>query len=393
MQPQWNLDAYDMDAVTGFLPSLTLTRLDDVYYAPWESLLDGLSTHLKQRTLVSAVAALPLLSIRHLSTPANWQRAFVVLSFLSHAYVWGDKTHTPDTLPAALAVPWCHVAEHLGCQPIVCYASTVLWNCHNKSILETFTDTNDEAGFYYVSWLIESHGGKVIQCILSILNETTSSVPNMSTLVQSLQTLLGHIQAMTATLSHMYTLCNPHVFYWHVRPFLSGWYNMPSLPSGLHYQGVDPPGTYRAYAGGSAGQSSLVQLLDIALGIRHCQIGSNEGKNAFVCSMRDYMPAKHAHFLADMQQFCNLRAFVTTNQDPRLHGVFNACIDAVGHLRDKHLQLVTLYIVIPARKLSACPAHGLARHVDKDEVVVGTGGSRVVELLKQLRNETRHAKV
>ena len=49
------------------------------------------------------------------------------LSFIAHAYIWGDtKPHA--ILPEALAKPWVEVASHQGRPPILSYASYCLDN-------------------------------------------------------------------------------------------------------------------------------------------------------------------------------------------------------------------------------------------------------------------------
>ena len=61
----------------------------------------------------------------------------VQLSFLAHAYIWGDKT--PSTkLPSPLSELWVKVSKNLGRPPVLSYASYCLDNWHkidpNKAI-------------------------------------------------------------------------------------------------------------------------------------------------------------------------------------------------------------------------------------------------------------------
>lgn len=74
----------------GFLPGEPpLERLPDAYYAPWESLVASLPASLERGTLRSQVDSLPVLSTARLVTEPEWRRAYVVLGFLAHAYIWG----------------------------------------------------------------------------------------------------------------------------------------------------------------------------------------------------------------------------------------------------------------------------------------------------------------
>ena len=67
------------------------------------------------------------------------------------------------------------------------------------------------------------------------------------------------------------------------------------LPNGLVYDdGTGKTEDRRVHAGGSNGQSSLIQFFDIVLGISHPS--SSDG--SFITDMRAYMPGKHRRFQA-----------------------------------------------------------------------------------------------
>jgi len=75
----------------GFLPDeLPLRRLSDSYYSSWEDIMEYLPDLLKRKTLRSRVNALPVLSTSHLPDLREWQRAYQVLSFLTHGYIWNS---------------------------------------------------------------------------------------------------------------------------------------------------------------------------------------------------------------------------------------------------------------------------------------------------------------
>lgn len=86
------LEEYRILLRNGFLPdSLPLQRLQNPYYEPWESIADDLPSRIKAGTLRSAVDRLPILSPSRLSGEPEWRRAYVVLAYLTHAYVWGGE--------------------------------------------------------------------------------------------------------------------------------------------------------------------------------------------------------------------------------------------------------------------------------------------------------------
>lgn len=129
-----------VDACRGFLPAadplhqLSLDGAED-----WEQALAdvpklivaGGSSGVLRRTL-SALPPFPLAAL--LSPPggcadgaALW-RAYLLLSFLSHAYMWCEGTAPVDRLPAVLAVPWAAVAARLDMPPVLVYATYNLYN-------------------------------------------------------------------------------------------------------------------------------------------------------------------------------------------------------------------------------------------------------------------------
>ena len=112
------------------------------------------------------------------------------------------------------------------------------------------------------------------------------------------------ISGMNESLIAMREGCHPFIFYHRVRPFLSGWKHNPTLPNGILYKGVS--NERKQFYGGSAAQSSVIPMLDIALGITHDSAKSTE----FLHAMRNYMMPKHRDFLSYLERIANLRDFV-----------------------------------------------------------------------------------
>lgn len=81
---------------------------------------------------------------------------------------------------------------------------------------------------------------------------------------------------LNLTLRRMYEHNKPAVFFHQLRPFLAGSKNMghAGLPKGVYYDvgdsdGMERPENWLQLSGGSNAQSSLIQALDIFLGIKH----------------------------------------------------------------------------------------------------------------------------
>lgn len=84
--------AYDLSTTHGFLPSkLPLRRLSDVYYSAWEDVVSNLQPLLLSGRLREVVRVLPVLATTSLDGLPEWRRAYVVLGFLVHAYIWGGS--------------------------------------------------------------------------------------------------------------------------------------------------------------------------------------------------------------------------------------------------------------------------------------------------------------
>ena len=111
-----------------------MRRLSDDHAAlvEWEACLadlSGLQHHIAALPPFPLHAVLPdgPIPVDH-ETPALW-RAMLLLSYLAHAYVWGDPSReTPTTLPSKLAQPWVVVAAALDVPPVLNYATYVLLN-------------------------------------------------------------------------------------------------------------------------------------------------------------------------------------------------------------------------------------------------------------------------
>lgn len=77
----------------GFLPAEEpLKTISSPYYEPWELLIHNLQGLLDNGTLRKRVDSMPVLSTEKLGSEAERRRAYVILTLLTHSYVWGgDK--------------------------------------------------------------------------------------------------------------------------------------------------------------------------------------------------------------------------------------------------------------------------------------------------------------
>lgn len=408
------LEDYGLSPQSGFLPpELPLARLPE-YFDAWEKLAVDLPALIMTRRLRGLVDQMPLLDAAKLDGEPQWRRACSILSFISHGYVW-SRPEPSKHLPKVLADPWKTVCDHFDLPPIASYAGLCLWNfrtivptktpegwdLENLAALTSYTGSVDEAWFYLVSTMIERQGGPCLKLGLDAIAATREN--DVETVVAKLQGLAENIDALISTLSRMHETCDPHFFYFRLRPFLAGWKNMEAagLPDGVIYGDESEP---RQYSGGSNAQSSLIQALDILLNVVHYPTGERkmprmepekkEGvqtppPSSFLLEMRNYMPKDHREFLFDLEKVAEIRQFVVRNESahPELVTAYDACLAMLRNLRSRHIQIVTRYIVMPARAENRTIRDGIS----KDAGQTGTGGTTLLPFLKQARDEVGDA--
>lgn len=138
-----------VDASRGFLPaSDPLQRLHIDGIDPWEAALAELPKLVAASgasgVLRHSLLSLPPFPLDGLKSPSSspvngpsFWRAYLLLSFLSHAYVWCEGDAPAMTLPALLAVPWAAVAARLDMPPVLVHAT---YNLYNWRRLDTSAD-------------------------------------------------------------------------------------------------------------------------------------------------------------------------------------------------------------------------------------------------------------
>ena len=382
MSTELRLRDFDISEDTGFVPSTPpLTSLPE-YFSRWEALVRNLPALIRERRIREEVHALPPLEFsgETLTSEREWQRAYVLLTFLAQAYIWVEgERGLPDRVPKILAVPWKETADHLGLAPCITFASTVLYNWklldtsesmdgNNLHAVSTFTGTKDESWFYMVDVLLELAAVPGLKAITnaycSVMNHDHQG------LARDLLTVRDTLEHMLETLLKMYEQCDPKVFFVKIRPFQAGSKGLQAFPAGLLYEGVDPEPLQ--YHGASAAQSSSVHVFDVFLG------GTHTGSDAeFLQTMRHYMPAKHRDFLEALTRQPSVREYIKQSKDRSLIAGYNGAVEALAHFRSEHVILVTRYIVLQKK-------HSVNASLD----LRGTGGTPFMSFLKQVRDNT-----
>ena len=365
----------------GFLPATDpLARLDS-RFAAWEETAAELPKLLVSNRLRRRLANLPRLSIEGLDTPAQQERAMLLLSYLGQSYVWGERT-PPEAIPASIAMPWYEVAVLLDRPPILSYASYALNNWRrldasgpveigNICLLQNFWGGADEEWFVIIHVDIENRAGAAL-CRLRPAQEAASH-GDISALTEHLEAIRDALQGMYAVLLRMPDLCDPYIYYRRVRPYIFGWKDHPAIPNGLVYDGVAAYGERpRQFRGETGAQSSIIPALDAVLGVRH----ADDPLRAYLLEIRDYMPVDHRRFIAQIEAGPGVRDVVLSDRSSDLVDAYDECVELVRGFRAKHLEYAATYIQHQAQVGATNPTE------------VGTGGTPFMRYLKKHRDET-----
>jgi indoleamine 2,3-dioxygenase len=371
---------FDSYALTsnGFLPASQTPFEIRELYSPWMMIANNLSVLIASHTIKTMVDNLPFIMIDDLTTFAEFQTIYSMLCLIQAGYIWhnGEINHE-HKVPAQIAVPLSIASSRLGIAPILTHGAIDLYNCRikdpsappsldNLESAFSLTGTESESWFCLDMVAIEFEGAKTIRAILEIQelyklggpNDQTIPPGEISAAIETrLQLVSDTIDTITKILSRMYEKCDPDTFYGVLRKFLNGWTDEKTFPNGMELEGV---GSGIRYAGGSAAQSSIIQVYDIFFGVTH--------KNGFLKEMRNYMPGLHRDFLTYLESAPTMD--VISKVYPDVIPIYNNCLSNLSMFRSKHMGLIHVYILNVAKKISVETQTPLA--------IKGTGGTVLV---------------
>jgi indoleamine 2,3-dioxygenase len=409
--------SYSVDINNGFLPHIDpLHQLPlSSKFACWELIMKDLSQYLHAKNIRSVILSrLDILHVEEndLLDEREFERALLVLSMLSHAFVWGEKPIS-TYIPSCLSIPWVEITKRACRPPVLTHSLIALTNWKrfniekaielgNIAMLNCFMSGTDEANFYLVIIELECRGAKALKHMLRA--QYFSSKGNIKELINELKAIQNIQKTMFTTLLKTYEEVDPYIFYNRVRHFLAGWKGNPLLPDGILYEGVTE--TRQVLHGASAAQSSLIATFDVFFDVKH----DSEHTRQFINEMRFYMPPEHRQFLEmlslhkyNINDFVkNLTSFQEKQQEKELIDAYNHCIDQLIAFRNKHIQIVALYILAQIPKNDFNVQLESKKENDhtvnnneiekKDETASsarGTGGTILMPFLKTCRDETK----
>ncbi len=380
------LSQYEIDPIRGFLPPQDPLKVLPSKFSAWEMAAYDLPKLLVTDQIRKILHELPLIDSSSLTTRPEVERGMMILSYLGHAYVWGEPSSI-ETLPQCLAVPWYELSKRLGRPPVLSYASYALWNWRridpigplalgNIALLQNFLGGIDEEWFILIHIDIEAKAAEAINTIPKVLSAHDSE--DIESFTSELAKVLSSLSAINKIMDRMTEHCDPYIYYNRVRPYIHGWKDNPALPNGLIYEGVDEyEGKPQKFRGETGAQSSIVPALDAFLGISH----EDDPLREYLNEMRSYMPPGHNAFINALEARSSIRDFVVkvSQNDPKIKELYNNCITEVQTFRSTHLRYAANYINKQKETSLANPTQ------------VGTGGTPFMTYLAKHRDEsTKH---
>ncbi|XP_048259225.1 myoglobin-like isoform X1 [Haliotis rufescens] len=381
MSDSIQLTDYHVSTETGFLLEKPQEYLPD-YFEPWNRLAKSMPDLVTRHMMREAVREMPLLDHSKLAGYRQKRLAHLQLVLITSGYMWQEgDAGVVERLPECVAVPLWHVSNTLGLKPVISHPDVCLANwkyTYDKGeieVLYALPGGSSSNWFFKVTCFVELAFAKNLPSVQNVLDGVVADDNvKVTSGLAGLTTMVGNMQS---ALCRMHEHLSADTFYNTVRPYLGGWGGSSSpLPDGIIYEGISEEPVQ--VIGGSAAQSTTLQLIDVLLGVIH-----KPDKQAFLDEMRDYMPPAHKQLVLDVMEMPRkLPSMVADSGDTDLTKAYNKCLTAVTQFRSYHIQVVTKYIVSASKRTS--DENNYQSLADK-----GTGGSDLLPFLKALRDDTK----
>lgn len=255
-------------------------------------------------------------------------------------------------LPTQLATPWRQVSALLGMPLVLCVTDTDLFNhapfergvrarewVPRFTQLVSMTATRSERGFHAVPHAINRTLAPLVLDLVAAPEHVRTGAT--APLVRLCRSLADALDCARSQLAKIYTEVEPTEFFDFFRFLLGG------FPDGLHLPASPEhalPEDVVHHVGPSAGQTAVLVLVDLVLGIAH-----GPQLAPFQQQMRSYMPACHAQLLKDvesaMKRAGTLHGAATAADAPSaLAQAYDGACRALAALRALHLGVATHFL-------------------------------------------------
>lgn len=350
---------------------------------------------------------MPVLSIDNIiGCERELRRAHLVLAFMVQFYAHTTPPTEPITIPRSLTVPLLGVSRELDHAPFVTYSDHDL---HNWSLKDpngqdtvpmsdniqsqlTLSGTPDEAGMYLVGLRMELKGAEALELLrLSTIEIEAGNNIDVDRITTYLTQTTKVIEELKGILMTTKELVRSEIFFNDIRPWLVGadadkwgrkwvWEGKEEVENSEQMlTKVSSP---------TAGQSPLIPTLDAYLGIEE-----DDNKRSFLNRVRVYMDHQHGEYLQSLRLGRKIiRSFVQSiakeqGTNTPVVVAYNAAVQAMKSLRDAHLVIVTLYIIIPSRKMAKTSEMGAKLSSVDPSPASGKTGDYLIEEGSGVTNE------
>lgn len=222
------LESYRISPKNGFaLNEPSPTRFSNPQLQPWVELGSVIPALIQDGSLRAKVNSMPVLSPELMESIEEYRLAFVILTFLAQAYIWGNhEVDKPENhLPPSLSIPLLEISKELEIQPGFCYAGGSTWlytkeaNGAERCVC-SFTGTKSEEHFNLTTHNVERIGGRAL--VEGLTAARLSAQRNEKGVIESLEKMAVVLQECKVALKDMRNGCEPDVFYFKLRPYLVG---------------------------------------------------------------------------------------------------------------------------------------------------------------------------
>jgi indoleamine 2,3-dioxygenase len=324
---------------------------------------------------------------------------YSIFTFIVQKYVRClGKDYQLDTVPYEIGLVWYHTAQTFRLPTVTTYAALILSNwkfidplkppsLDNVDAVRCCSGTDDERWFYRIHITIETVGARIVRQLHDV-EQTTATVESAISFLIQLHAVVVEIRDI---LAQMRVGCDPEVYWNVVRIFLGGYTPENGLPNGLNIRDTDTKDI--KFGGGSAAQSTLIQSLDVFLGVDHPTDKSKD----FLRSQRAYMPERHVAYLDALGSHRTIRDIVLQYSDDLLTEQYNEVMSAFGRFRATHYGIVHAYVMRFTNLAKVRTESGDfkgAAEINKNNIYGNHGsGGTVLKMLDEYRGDTVRCRI
>lgn len=331
---------------------------------------------------------------------AEQKYIYSFLSMVLHKYIWCDPSVQITSIPHNIGLLWYNSATNIGIVPVLTHASVDLYNWHLKdttlpfsldNIDVNYSMTNDgsEHWFYKIMIAIEGESGYLFDDINNL--QLWMDTDDEQHIIEFMNKFVLCLTNSNKCFKRIYEHCDPEYFFNKLRIYLHGSENIDNK-NGLK---IEDTCFVLKLKGGSAAQSTLIQLWDAIFSVTH-----DKHSTDFLEEMQRYMPHKHLDYYDMIKNRSKIADYVKSKKSDKLNNSYNECVKSIVTFRKIHFDVVHSYIFkfigMTHIKLPLT-SHELNIENEKinkfDQSNKGTGGTDPAIFLSNTINNTSDAKL